>query len=172
VAGFKITTKGGDKGTTSLGNGERVQKDDTRVELYGTLDECQAALGLARSFCTHEDLAKEIYFIEDYLYKAMGYFACCDMPGPDPDLFEALTEKLSAGVCEEMAFVRPGDTSCGAALHLARSIARRAERIATPLFNEKKITDKAYVFLNRLSDALFILALRVDSADKYKKGNI
>lgn len=169
MADFKITTKGGDKGTTSLGSGERVPKDDPRVELYGTIDECQAALGLARALCKDEELAKEIYFIEDYLYGAMGYFAACDIPEPDPDLFEALTEKLSAGVESSMSFVRPGDSACGAALHMGRTVARRAERMATPLFRDKKIGERSYMFLNRLSDAIYVLSLLVDKAEKEAK---
>ncbi len=84
MADIKITTKGGDKGTTSLGNGTRVAKDDRRVELYGTLDECQAALGLARAACISQKTAEDIFFLEDYLFSAMAYFAECDFRNPTP----------------------------------------------------------------------------------------
>lgn len=67
MEGIVITTKGGDKGTTSLGNGERVPKDDPRVEAYGTIDECQAALGLARSICGLEPLCRHLEHMEDDL---------------------------------------------------------------------------------------------------------
>ena len=167
MAKLVITTKGGDKGTTSLANGERVAKDDRRVELYGTIDECQAALGLARALCCDEATAKEIYFIEDYLFGAMAYYAKFDYDEPDPMILENLSERIKDLLPDDtMAFVRPGDTQCGAALHMARTIARRAERIATPLFRDGEISEKSYQFLNRLSDAIYLLSLKVDSDSK------
>ena len=166
MARFNVTTKGGDKGTTSLASGERVPKDDRRVELYGTLDECQAALGLARAVCKFEKAAADIYFIEDYLFGAMAYFAECDYPTPDPKILENLTARVTESVEGELSFVRPGDSQCGAALPLARTIARRAERVATPAFRECKLDEKAYMFLNRLSDAIYVLSLKVDELEK------
>ena len=168
MARINVTTKGGDKGTTALANNVRVPKDDRRVELYGTIDECQAALGLARAFCESEKTAEDIYFIEDYLFEAMGWFAqseyCSD---PDPAILENLSAKVSESLPEgAMTFVRPGDTRCGAALHLARTIARRAERIATPLYREGELNDKGYQFLNRLSDVIYLLSLKVDADSK------
>lgn len=166
MAHFNITTKGGDKGLTSLANGDRVAKDDRLVELYGTIDECQAALGLARSLCGQSKIAEDIYFIEDYLFGAMAYYAKCDYPTPDPAILENISRRVAEALPEDtMTFVRPGDTKCGAALHLARTIARRAERIATPMFREGALEDKAYQFLNRLSDVIYVLSLAVD-ADK------
>ena len=136
MAKLVITTKGGDKGTTSLANGERVAKDDRRVELYGTVDECQAALGMARAFCEDGKTAEDIYFIEDYLFGAMAYFAKCDYDEPDPMILESMSDRVKDALPDEtMAFVRPGDTKCGAALHLARTIARRADRAATLRIN-------------------------------------
>lgn len=169
MAKFNVTTKSGDKGTTSLANGQMVPKDDRRVELYGTLDECQAALGLARAFCEDEKTSEDIYFIEDYLFGAMAYFAKCDYPGPDPSILENMSERISNSLPEGgMTFVRPGDTRCGAALHLARTVARRAERAATPLMRSGDICDKDYQFLNRLSDAIYLLSLKVDASAKEK----
>lgn len=166
MARFNVTTKGGDSGTTSLGSGERVAKDDSRVELYGTLDECQAALGLARSTCKSEKIAKDIFFIEDYLFSAMAYFAECDFPEPDPAIMENITERVTESIGEANMFVRPGDSQCGAALHLARTIARRAERLATPMLRDGKITEKSYKFINRLSDVIYVISLKVDEEEK------
>lgn len=166
MAHFKVTTKGGDKGTTSLGNGERVPKNDALVELYGTLDECQAALGMARAACRFEKTAEDLLFIEDYLFSAMAYFAKCDFPTPDPQIMENITARVTEAIAGELSFVRPGDSLCGAALHLARTIARRAERIATPLYMAGQIEEKAYIFLNRLSDVIYVLSLRVDEQEK------
>ena len=117
MANFNITTKGGDKGMTSLASGERVPKDDVRVELYGTLDECQAALGIARSLCKSQKTAVEIFAIEDNLFGVMAYFAECDYPVPDPQILENISSRVAAGIEERELFVRPGDTACGAALH-------------------------------------------------------
>lgn len=168
MAHFNITTKGGDKGTTSLANGERVAKDDRVVELYGTLDECQAALGMARAFCENEGIAKDIYFVEDYMFGAMAYYAKCDYTAPDPAIMENIAGRVTEALPDAgMHFVRPGDTKCGAALHLARTIARRAERVATPLYRDGRLEDKAYQFLNRLSDVIYLLSLAVD-AEKEK----
>ena len=169
MAKINITTKGGDKGTTSLGNGVRVAKDDMRVQLYGTLDECQAALGLARASCLSPKTAEDIYFLEDYLFNAMAYFAECDFPEPDPQIMENISSRVSGSIKEGQVFVRPGDSCCGAALHLARTIARRAERVATPLYREELITDKSYAFLNRLSDVIYIISLKVDEEEKEAK---
>lgn len=171
MAELNIITKGGDKGTTALGTGERVPKDDRRVELYGALDECQAALGLARSMCGQPRTAEEIFFVEDYLFGAMAYFAGCDYPVPDPGIMENSVRRISEGIKDGFCFVRPGDSSCGAALHLARTIARRAERVATPLFRDGAIEAESYVFLNRLSDLIYILSLKVDEEEKAKSGN-
>lgn len=169
MAKLNITTKGGDKGTTALGTGERVPKDDRRVELYGTIDECQAALGLARALCGSPRAAEMILYIEDYLFSAMGYFAGCDSPAPDPKMMESMSERLSDEIKDGFSFVRPGDSACGAALHLARTIARRAERAATPLFRDGVIEEKSYVFLNRLSDLIYMLSLKVDEEEKEAK---
>ncbi|NLD05238.1 MAG: cob(I)yrinic acid a,c-diamide adenosyltransferase [Synergistaceae bacterium] len=169
MADINITTKGGDNGTTSLGNGVRVDKDDQRVELYGTLDECQAALGMARAACLSPKTAEDIFFLEDYLFNAMAFFAECDFPEPDPQILANVSSKVARTIKKAELFVRPGDSSCGAALHLARTIARRAERTATPLFREKRITDKSYAFLNRLSDVIYIISLKVDEEEREKK---
>ena len=169
MANINITTKGGDRGTTSLGNGIRIAKDDRRVELYGTLDECQAALGMARAAGASPRTAEDIFFLEDYLFSAMAYFAECDFPEPDPSILENISARITQSIKEGSIFVRPGDSSCGAALHLARTIARRAERVATPLFREKFITDKSYAFLNRLSDVIYLISLKVDEEEREKK---
>lgn len=166
MAKINVTTKSGDKGTTSLGTGERIPKDDRRVELYGTLDECQAALGLARSTCRSSKTAELIFAVEDYLFGAMAYFAECDFPTPDPKAMENMADRVSEEIQDGFNFVRPGDSACGAALHLARTIARRAERVATQLFRDGIIEEQSYIFLNRLSDLIYILSLKVSEEEK------
>lgn len=169
MSAVNITTKEGDKGMTSLGNGARIAKDDGRVELYGTLDECQAALGLARAACSFPKIADEISFLEDHLFETMAYFAECDFPEPDPKILENISSRIAGTIEENGMFVRPGDSLCGAALHLARTVARRAERVATPLFREKQITETSYAFLNRLSDVIYLISLSVSSEERSQK---
>lgn len=169
MAKINVTTKSGDNGTTTLGSGERIPKDDRRVELYGTLDECQAALGLARATCRSSKTAEQIFTVEDYLCGAMAYFAECDFPAPDPRMMENMAARLSEEITDGFCFVRPGDSVCGAALHLARTVARRAERVATPLFRDGIIEEQSYIFLNRLSDLIYILSLKVSEEEKGTK---
>ena len=170
MAHINVITKGGDKGTTSLANGERVAKDDPRVELYGTLDECQAALGLARAMCNDETAARDLLFLEDYLFGAMAYFAKCDYDEPDAAILENMAARISEDLPEGgMSFVRPGDSCCGAALHMARTIARRAERIAVPLYRDGRIDEKGFNFLNRLSDVIYLLSLKIDALAKKER---
>ncbi|MCF7936568.1 MAG: cob(I)yrinic acid a,c-diamide adenosyltransferase [Synergistales bacterium] len=158
-----ITTGGGDKGKTSLGNGERVPKDAPRVILYGTLDECQAAIGMARATCCEEGIQKQLFTLEENLGFVMGYFALYPgLPEPNPETLEHIVDKAKEVVGETFRFVRPGDSEPGAALHLARTIARRAERMALPLYRNGDIGDPSYTYVNRLSDAIYALSLWTD----------
>lgn len=155
-----ITTKGGDKGMTSLGNGTRVPKDDERVELYGTIDECQACIGTARAICRVDEVREKLTAIEKDLYRLMGVLSLYDgsIP-PDVALLDGIVE-ASRQVCGgEFAFVLPGESQTGAALHLARTVARRAERRAMPLLRRGEISQECFIYINRLSDALFALIL-------------
>jgi cob(I)alamin adenosyltransferase len=158
-----ITTRGGDKGATSLGDGTRLPKDHPRVELYGTLDECQAALGLARAFCRHDDIREEILRLEETLGAVMGFLALFPgLPEPDPNALDEIVKKVRVITGETSRFVRPGDSLPGAALHLARAIARRAERVAVGLHRDGGIGNSAYAWLNRLSDAIYAISLWTD----------
>lgn len=158
-----ITTRGGDKGTTGLGDGTRVPKDHPRVNLYGTLDECQAAIGLARAYCCIEGIREDLLRIENDLGSVMGYLAL--FPGiaePDPASLDDIVEKFRGVTGDTFRFVRPGDSLAGAALHLARTIARRAERLAVALYRDKEIGDAPFAWINRLSDAIYALSLWTD----------
>ena len=161
-----ITTKGGDKGTTSLGDGTRVPKDHPRVNLYGTLDECQAAIGLARATCCHEEIRHELFRIEEAMGAVMGYLALFPgLPEPDPSSLEETVEKVRVIMGETFRFVRPGDSVPAAALHMARTIARRAERLAVALHRDGEIGEAPYAWINRLSDAIYALSLWTDKAN-------
>ena len=166
-----ITTKGGDKGETSIGSGDRLPKDHPRVETYGTLDECQAHIGMARSLCEYPDICDRLCTLEQDLGKLMGYIAL--YPGlscPDIGELERITEIVGNVTGKTFRFVRPGDSTPGAALHIARTVARRAERIAVKIYRTGELAEDAYRYINRLSDVIYALSLWYDHLEREKNG--
>jgi len=162
-----ITTKGGDSGFTSLGNGERVPKDHPRVNLYGTLDECQAAVGMARATCCTPMIGERLLTIEREMGGVMGYLALFPgIPAPDTAGLESIVEEVGRITGHTFRFVTPGDTLPGAALHMARTVARRAERLAAGLHREGELDEKALAWINRLSDAIYALSLWTDKVNR------
>ena len=167
-----VTTKGGDRGETSLANGQRVPKDHPRVETYGTLDECQAQVGLARSLCEYPEICEQLCLIEQELGKAMGHIALYPgLPCPDISILEKITEKAGERAGKNFRFIRPGDSTPGAALHIARTVARRAERAAVKLFRDREMEEDIYSYINRLSDAIYALSLWYDFLYRSEKGD-
>lgn len=161
---MKIYTKTGDKGVTSLFTGERVPKDSLRVEVYGTIDEVDAVLGLARSTCLKEDVREKIYSAQKILWLLMADFASIGaaprITAEHVSALENLIDEVDTLLPPLKAFVIPGDTPGSSALHMARTIARRAERVAWTLYRSEEINDQTLMVLNRLSDLCFILARR------------
>ena len=167
-----VTTKGGDRGETSLADGQRVPKDHPRVETYGTLDECQAQVGLARSLCEYPEICEQLCLIEQELGKAMGHIALYPgLPCPDISILEKITEKAGERAGKNFRFIRPGDSTPGAALHIARTVARRAERAAVKLFRDREMEEDIYSYINRLSDAIYALSLWYDFLSRGEKGD-
>jgi cob(I)alamin adenosyltransferase len=163
----KIYTKGGDRGRTSLGDGRRVAKHDLRVAAYGTVDEANAVIGLAR---LHADAMADALLtrIQNDLFD-LGADLC--RPGADPDEAEALRmqpqqvqrleaeiDDLNAALEPLESFVLPGGRPAAAFLHQARTVVRRAERLTTELASREPVNPVAVQYLNRLSDHLFVLA--------------
>lgn len=158
----RIYTKGGDKGRTSLGGGKRVPKHALRVEAYGTVDEANAAIGLAR---LHVSKAADAVLmrIQNDLFD-LGADLC--RPGADGlriadaqvDRLEREIDAMNAHLKPLESFVLPGGTPAAAALHLARTIVRRAERAMTRLAEREQISAAGLRYANRLSDHLFVLA--------------
>jgi cob(I)alamin adenosyltransferase len=162
----RIYTKGGDKGTTSLGTGKRVPKHDLRVEAYGAVDEANAAIGLARLH-TGGDADAALARIQNDLFD-LGADLCAP-EGPEAKerlrITDAQVERLEREIDsmnEALApldsFVLPGGSAASAYLHLARTIARRAERDMTRLAEQEPVSSAAIRYINRLSDHLFVLA--------------
>ncbi|MCX7780775.1 MAG: cob(I)yrinic acid a,c-diamide adenosyltransferase [Negativicutes bacterium] len=161
---MKIYTKTGDKGTTGLYTGERVAKDCLRVEVYGTIDEADAALGLARSLATKQDVRAAIISAQKTLWTLMADFASIGdtarITAEQVMAIEAGIDTVDKQLPPLTQFVIPGDSPASSALHMARTIIRRAERLAWKLSREEDVNDQALVMLNRLSDYCFVLARR------------
>lgn len=164
----RIYTKGGDKGETSLGNGARVPKQSSRVEAYGTVDEANAVIGLARLHCSGEADAM-LARIQNDLFD-LGADLCTpssetEAPGAALRIIAAQVERLEAEIDAmnaELApltsFILPGGSPVAAHLHLGRTIARRAERQVCALATEEIIGGQVIAYINRLSDHLFVMA--------------
>ncbi len=171
----RIYTKTGDAGTTALGTGERRRKDDLRIETYGTVDEANSAIGLARVATAADPklatLDAMLARIQNDLFD-LGADLCAPDQGkplpyeplrivdPQVDRLEADIDTLNSGLAPLRSFVLPGGAPAAAALHLARTVARRAERLlvtlhATP---DEPVGDATLKYLNRLSDFLFVAA--------------
>ncbi len=167
----KIYTRGGDKGETSLGNGARVAKDCSRVEAFGAVDETNACIGLARQHTTGE-LDAMLARIQNDLFD-LGADLCTPEGGERrsgalrivPEQvrrLEAEIDAMNAELAPLNSFVLPGGSAAAAALHLARTTARRAERAITALAREEPVGEAARHYINRLSDHLFVAARAVN----------
>lgn len=164
----KVTTGTGDTGYTGLLGDLRVPKYDPRPETLGTVDEATSALGLARATTQDQHVKAIIYQVQQELYLLMGELATTPenyekmglrMTPAHVKRLEEVEEELKREVEIPNKFIIPGDTLDGAALDLARTIIRRAERMAVKLLHDGIIQNSEVVrYLNRLSDLIFILA--------------
>ena len=162
----RIYTKGGDKGSTSLGSGKRVKKHDLRVAAYGTVDEANAAIGVARLH-TSGDMDAILNRVQNDLFDLGADLCQPEDPKDYPALrvieaqverLEQEIDRLNAELQPLKSFVLSGGTPAAAHLHLARTIARRAERDMTALMEHEEINPAALRYINRLSDLLFVMA--------------
>ena len=169
----RVVTRGGDEGMTSLGTGERVRKDALRVETFGTVDEANAVIGILRLH-TRDRAAEDAMLarIQNDLFD-LGADLCAppapeeDEPGTRPRLRvgEAAILRLDAEIVlmnESLppltSFILPGGTPGAAYAHLARTVVRRAERLAVALAASEAVNPRVLLLLNRLSDHLFVLS--------------
>jgi cob(I)alamin adenosyltransferase len=167
----RIYTRGGDKGKTSLGTGRRVPKHDRRVAAYGTIDEANAAIGLARLH-TKGKADQMLARIQNDLFDLGADLCMPEEPGaksrraasalrilPAQTLrLEREIDAMNAHLAPLNSFVLPGGSPASAHLHLARTVVRRAERIITELAETSPVSPEAIRYVNRLSDHLFVLA--------------
>lgn len=165
----KIYTRSGDKGQTGLGNGERVSKVHPRIIAGGSIDETNSAIGLAIAQGPAAEISSVLTALQQFLFD-LGADLCVPRPeeGPDPlpnrispehvDKLERLIDHFSAQVGPLTSFVLPGGNLAAAALHLARSVCRRAEIDVLRLHAITPLNSSLLISLNRLSDLLFVLA--------------
>ncbi len=167
----KIYTRTGDKGTTGLVGGKRVNKDSPRIWAYGTVDELNSAIGLVRALKLDKKTDAVLAGIQNDLFNLGAELAT---PGRPLSLIaqsritalEKLMDTCNAKLGSLREFILPGGTPAAAQLHVARTICRRAERFCVRLGREENVGELVVPYLNRLSDALFVLARWVN----YKAG--
>src|ERR1051326_1365101 len=163
----RIYTKTGDKGQTALGDGTRLPKHSLRIGAYGTVDEANAAIGMARLHTSGEG-DEMLARIQNDLFD-LGADLCVPEGGRRSEgalrIVEAQGERLeheieamNAGLAPLNSFVLPGGTPAAAYLHLARTIVRRAERLMVELSEQEKVGAAALKYINRLSDHLFVMS--------------
>ncbi len=168
----RIYTRGGDAGETSLGDGSRVSKLDARVAASGTVDELNAAVGVLLAGKRPDELAGPLLRIQNELFDVGADLSVpFDVEGrlrvtqPMVDDLEGLCDRFNDHLPELRSFVLPGGTEAAARLHVARTVCRRAEREALAATQEHDVNPLVGVYLNRLSDLLFILSRAANATD-------
>jgi cob(I)alamin adenosyltransferase len=164
----RVYTRAGDKGQTALGGGQRVDKDSARIEAYGTVDELNSAIGVAISYGLDEGLASALRVIQQELFNLGSDLAILEadkkrLPVPQiesrhVEKLENLIDQLNEELEPLKSFIMPAGTAGAAQLHVARTICRRAERRTLSLSREEPLGPFVLPYLNRLSDALFVMA--------------
>lgn len=170
----KVYTKTGDKGRTRLAGGQPVWKDEARVESYGTVDELNASLGVVRALwlaqtkgAVRGQIDRELRWMQNKLFDIGGLLATApgqsfpNMPGigtQDVSRLEKLMDAWQLNLQPLKEFILPGGGPIAGSLHLARTVCRRAERRCVSLMRKEAVDPAIVMFLNRLSDALFVLA--------------
>lgn len=174
---MKIYTKSGDRGETSLVYGVRVPKNDVRVEAYGTCDEANSFIGLAKSYLSDapkwEALKKSLHVVQTKLFHIgaelstpQGKPVAWPIVDADVAFLEQEIDRLDAQLTALSNFILPGGHPAASAFHVARTIVRRAERSVMPIVNE--INPITLKYLNRLSDYLFVVARYVNAQENIK----
>ncbi len=172
----RIYTKTGDDGTTGLIGGKRVHKDASRIEAYGAVDELNAVLGMVCAATLPEPVRRILSRVQDDLFSIGADLAL--PPGMDrkewgipaiPDenvaVLERAIDECQSGLPPLRQFILPGGSAAGAALHFARTVARRAERRCVALAHAEPVDPQIIRYLNRLSDLCFVLARHVNNAE-------
>ncbi len=165
---FRIYTKTGDRGRTALIGGVKVSKADLRIESYGTVDELNAYVGLCRDVITDEPVRDVLYNIQNKLFVIGAQLACdpdknlkIEIPALEEEevtLLEKEIDRMDDALEPMKNFILPGGHIYISYLHIARTVCRRAERVSVALSDHSVVNPLIIVYLNRLSDYLFVLA--------------
>jgi len=172
----KVYTRTGDDGTTALGGGQRVEKDSARIAAYGTVDELSSQIGVAIAWGLDPELSAELLRVQNELFH-LGSDLCileedkARFPVPTIEerhvvALESLMDRLGEEVGPLKNFILPGGSPGAAQLHVARTVCRRAERELVTLGRAERVGPWTIRYLNRLSDALFVLA----RAENHRRG--
>lgn len=169
----RIYTRSGDDGSTGLGDGSRVPKDSQRVAAYGTVDECSSVIGLLLLETIPEPWPRRLSAIQNQLFD-LGSDLC--RPGADGPAriessavtrLEAWIDEANQGLPALSSFILPGGSRAAAWCHLARTVARRAERLVVSLIKDPdespRVNPRVLAYMNRLSDLFFVLARRFNA---------
>lgn len=167
---MKVYTKTGDKGTTALFGGKRVPKHNLRIEAYGTVDELNSYVGLIRDQKIDANSFDVLIEVQDRLFTLGAILAT--VPGntkvkvpqlneQDVTFLEQEIDKMNETLPEMRSFVLPGGHTTVSYCHIARCVCRRAERIVTHLAEEEEVAELVLIYLNRLSDYIFVLSRKL-----------
>jgi len=172
---MKIYTKTGDDGKTSLFDNTRVWKSHDRIMSYGAIDELNSTLGIVLSMKLDNDLNEIVSKIQNDLFIVGSDLANPDMNNQEirttkkmVSVLEDVIDKLENELSELTSFILPGGTILASIIHLARTIARRAETYVVALSQNEEITNESFIYLNRLSDLLFIIARTINKRNNIK----
>jgi cob(I)alamin adenosyltransferase len=175
---MKIYTTTGDQGETSLYGGRRVPKDSLRIDSYGTVDELNSAVGVARAWKPSPDIDQVLESIQNKLFVLGADLATPEdkkaasierIRNEDVTDLEQTIDSFDSKLKPLSSFILPAGSHLAAQLHLARTICRRAERLVVRLSREEKIESTCIVFLNRLSDLLFVMARYANKLDDHEE---
>jgi cob(I)alamin adenosyltransferase len=156
----KITTRTGDGGDTGLGDGSRVRKDSARVAVLGEIDELNSAIGVLLAETVPEKIGRGLQSVQHDLFDLGGDVSIpgrATMSNAQIERLEALQEDFNSDLPPLKEFILPGGTRAAALAHLARAVCRRAERSLVALSSSERVADAGRIYLNRLSDLLFVL---------------
>lgn len=175
---MKIYTKTGDSGETALFGGERVPKDALRISAYGSVDELNSVLGVIASLEPHPTLSKTIALVQKQLFE-LGADLATPIAHKNPVIprirkrhataLERIIDRLEGTLPPLKTFILPGGTLVASHLHMARTVCRRAERMVVRLSRNEDIGEDVIVYLNRLSDLLFVMARYANHADRHEE---
>ncbi|MFD1123916.1 cob(I)yrinic acid a,c-diamide adenosyltransferase [Lentilactobacillus raoultii] len=176
---MSIYTKGGDKGSTSLYDGQRVKKNSLRVNTYGTFDELNANVSLADKFCVDQRNVKLLQHVEYRMFFVQGEIATQSfskfkknskvITEDDVHFLEKVIDDYSASLPKVTSFILPGSSVAGAQLHVCRTVCRRAERLLVAFMHSNYVRPELEKYVNRLSDFFYIVARSEDYAYRIKQ---